>query len=343
MNFSTSKLFELSNKKYVSELLNVEKNKLKNISSEFVPYMFTSVINNKERTLYNPSDEHKIILKKIVRLLSRIDLPSYAFGGIKGKNYIGNAAVHKKNSFLLLVDIKAFFPSTSDSYIYALFNKKFNMPPDIAKIFTDLVTVPCENRKGRYLPQGYPTSPLLSLFAYIDMYEEIAEIAFQNGMEFTGYYDDLTLSSDKFISKSIKRKVANKIQNYGFEVHPTKTRLAIKNYTKVTGVILKDNELKVPKSLFKKLHDTYLELKRIDKDYENYTKEQFVNSCNKAQGLIAAIKSIDSNKKLDMYINYLTYIRKRYNVPYRRASIGVSFDTTDGRLIGRNILSVPQH
>ncbi|HDR7338864.1 TPA: RNA-directed DNA polymerase [Bacillus anthracis] len=337
MDFSASKLFGISNKKYVAELLNVEKAKLKNVSSEFVPYKFEQSVKGKKRILYNPNDIHKAILKKITRMIAQLDIPEYTFGGIKGRNYIDNANVHRDNSYLLLVDIKNFFPSTRDSYIYGLFKNKFEMPPDIAKIFTDLVTVPCENSEGRYLPQGYPTSPILSFFAYLDMYEEILEVVRANNMEFSCYYDDLTLSSNKFIAKSVKRRVTRIIRKYGFEVHPTKSKLVIKKYTKVTGVILKEDEIAAPKALLRKLHDTHNLMRLMDKDCAIHTKEDFIDICNKVQGLISAIKSINDQKKLDVYINTLTHIRKKYNVPYRKANLATSFNTDYGRLVGVSI------
>lgn len=64
MDFPASKLFRISNNKYVAELLNVEKEKLKNVSSDFVPYKFEQSIKGKKRILYNPNDIHKAILKK---------------------------------------------------------------------------------------------------------------------------------------------------------------------------------------------------------------------------------------------------------------------------------------
>ncbi|MED1556217.1 reverse transcriptase domain-containing protein [Bacillus paramycoides] len=184
------------------------------------------------------------------------------------------------------------------------------------------------------MPQGYPTSPILSFFAYLDMYEEILKVVRMNNMEFSCYYDDLTLSSKKFIAKSVKRRVAGIIRKYGFEVHPTKSRLVIKKYTKVAGVILKEGEIVAPKALLKKLHDTHNVMRAMDKDCTKHTKEDFIDICNKVQGLISAIKSINDQKKLDVYINTLTCIRKKYNVPYRKANIATSFNTARGRLVG---------
>jgi len=336
MDFSKSKLYGLSNKKYLAELLNLDKAQLKDVSSEFVPYSFTSKVKKKERILYNPNPEHKRVLKKIAKLISQVQLPDYAFGGVKGRNYIGNADVHKDNKFLLLIDISDFFPSTRDSYIYDLFHNKFQMSQDIAKIFTDLVSVPIEKSKGRYLPQGYPTSSIISLFAYIDMYEAIYKVAKSNNMKFSCYYDDLTLSSNKFIPKSMKKTISRIIEKYEFKVHPSKSKLVIKKFTKVTGVILDNGELKVPKQLFEKLHKAFEQLQGMDKDFGNYKAEDFVEVCNKVQGLIAAIKSIDENRSFEMYSNKLKYMRKKYDIPYRRISISSSFKSPEARFIGTN-------
>ncbi|MGE7115081.1 reverse transcriptase family protein [Lysinibacillus sp. NPDC047702] len=336
MNFSQSKLYGLSNKKYLAELLRIDKDKLRNIDVEFTPIKFTSQVNGKNRVLYDQNPEYKKVLKKIVNLLSKVELPKYAFGGIKGRNYIGNADVHKGNKFLLLLDIRDFFPSTRDSYIYSLFYNKLQMPQDIAKIFTDLVSVPLESGEGRYLPQGFPTSPIISLFAYIDMYEEIAEIANKNDMNFSCYYDDLTLSSNKFIPKSMKKNISRIIQKYGFKVHPNKSKLVIQKFTKVTGVILDKDDLKVPKSLFKKLHEAFNLLHIMNRSSGDYRADEFVDICNKVQGLIAAIKSIEPNRNLEMYSNMLKYMRKKYDIPYRRISISSSFKTPEASLIRTN-------
>ncbi|MFC9542948.1 reverse transcriptase family protein [Lysinibacillus sp. NPDC056959] len=336
MDYTQTKFYGLSNKKYLAKLLYMDKAKLKNVSKVYTPIKFESEVNGKTRILYDQHPEYKKILKRIVNLLYKIEVPEYAFGGIKKRNYIDNAKVHKDNKFLLILDISNFFPSTSDSFVYNFFYHKLQMQPDIAKVLTNLVTVPLEKGEGRYLPQGFPTSPIMSLLTYIDMYEEIAEIAEKNNLKFSCYYDDFTLSSDKFISKSLKRSISRIIQKYGFKVHPKKSKLMIKRYTKVTGVIIEEGNIKAPKSLFKKLHEAFNKLKIMDKQNESYLFEDYINTCNKVQGLIAAIKSIEPNRNLKMYSNMLKYMRKKYDIPYSRISVSSSFKTPEAKLIGIN-------
>ncbi|MFU8649173.1 reverse transcriptase family protein [Lysinibacillus sp. RSDA_15] len=337
MEFNNSKLYGLSNKKLLADILNVDKKRLKNISIEFEPYKLPprlSTINGKQRDLYNPNKEHKKALKKLTGFLMQVELPSYVFGGIKKKSHIQNAFVHKENQYLMLIDIQNFFPSTSDSYVYDLFKRKFKMADDLAKILTDFVTIQCEKREGRYLPQGYPTSPILSYLAYVDMYKELEALAVENGLNFTCYYDDLGFSSNKFINKSLKRKCAQIIGKYHFKIHPTKSKLIVKKGVEVTGVFLDDlGKLKAPKKLLRKLQKSYEKVKKMDSNPSGFTRINFVEELNRLQGLISAVQSIENNRKVDLFLNELKYIRRKYNVPYGKKDVNKGFKTEHASLI----------
>lgn len=337
MQYNQSKLYGLSNKKLLADMLNINKKSLKNVSLEFVPYKLPpqhSTINGKQRDLYNPNIEHKKALRKLVKLLMQIELPVYVYGGIKQKSHIQNAFVHKENKYLMLIDIQNFFPSTLDSYVYDLFRRKFDMEKDLAKILTDFVTIPCESKEGRYLPQGYPTSPILSYLAYVDMYDELFSIAEENQMVFSCYYDDLTFSSNKFINKSFKRKCSQIVTKYQFNIHPIKSKLIMKKGVEVTGVFLDEvGELKAPKKLLKKLQNSYMKVKKMDENPSHFSKVNFVDELNRLQGLIAAIKSIEKNRNMELFINELKHIRKKYNVPYRKSDINKNFKTEYANVI----------
>ncbi|WP_342471974.1 reverse transcriptase family protein [Metasolibacillus sp. FSL H7-0170] len=337
MEFNSSKLYRLSNKKLLADILNVDRKSLKNVSIEFVPFKLPpeySTINGKQRDLYNPNDKHKKALRKLVKLLMQVNLPSYVFGGIQEKSHIQNAFVHKENKYIMLLDIQNFFPSTSDSYVYDLFKRKFQMEDDLAKILTDFVTIQCERKAGRYLPQGFPTSPILSYLAYVDMYNELEDLAVKNGLSFSCYYDDLTFSSNKFIDKSVKRKCAQIIEKYQFKIHPTKSKLIVKKGVEVTGVFLDAlGNLKAPKKLLNKLQKSYEKVKEMDENPSEFTKIQFVDELNRLQGLIAAVKSVESSRKVDLFLNELKCIRRKYNVPYRKRDMKKCFKTEYALLI----------
>lgn len=324
MEFKKSRLFNLSNKKILANILAVDKKTLKHVDLEYKPYKLpeeSSKVNGKVRNLYNPNRTHKRALKRLTKHLMDVNIPEYVYGGIKERSHIQNAAVHREKKYLMLIDIKDFFPSTSDKYVYDLFINDFKMAPDLAKILTNLVTIPYEdeNKEGRYLPQGYPTSPILSYLSYEKMYKKLKVVADENEMEFTCYYDDLTFSSNKFINKSLKRKVNKIIRSYQFEIHPTKSKVMIKKGVEVTGVFLDEsNRIHAPKKLLQKLQDSYEEVKKLDAYSNDFGEEYFIDVLNRFQGLISAVKSIEKERKLDLFENKLKYMRRKYKVPYRQ-------------------------
>lgn len=313
VNFNDCKLYGITNKKYLSQLLHIELKKLKNIESHYStsPFQKKSPNGKKERTLYNPHPEYKKILKRLDSLLKQLPPPEYIYGGIKYRSYVMNASMHKGKEYLLCVDIKNFFPSTSDDYVYKFFKNKLCMSDDIAKICTLLTTEPLPDSNKRHLPQGYSTSPYLSFLSYFDMYNGIYKVATNAGMTFSCYYDDFTFSSSTFINKSFKNTVINIIKEHGLQVNKDKTRLyKVKNKgIKITGSIIHDGELKSPNKLQKNMYDTFQDLILIY-EYEPFAINKLTTMYNKVQGIKIAIKSIEKNRDFAHIENKLTEIRE---------------------------------
>lgn len=307
MNFSESKLFGVKTKSELAELLEIDKNILYKVSTYFSTKPFEITINNKKRIIYNPSDDHKKILKSIVNLLSSIRAKEYVFGGLKNRNYIMNATLHKDSSFFCFIDIKNFFPSTKESFVYNFFLKDLKMSADVAKICMLLTTEKSLDRtSGRHLPQGYPSSPILSYLSYHRLFEELNSIANSENLIFSCYYDDLTFSSNDRISKITKRNIVKCIKKYKLYVNTDKSKLVKnKNGIKITGVVIKNNNVIPPNSNLHKLFINFHELKDA---FENnlLEKEKILKLCEKVQGLYAAVQAIKFNSKLE-YIN--TYIK----------------------------------
>ncbi len=113
MDFKNTKLFNISNKKYLSELLHLEINTLRNVDKYYTVKPFTKKIGEKSRLLYDPSLKHKLALKKIVKMLSFIGFPEYLYGGIPKVSYVSNAHRHLNKDNLLILDITNFFPKHS--------------------------------------------------------------------------------------------------------------------------------------------------------------------------------------------------------------------------------------
>lgn len=321
MDFSNTKLYGISNKKYLSELLHLELHTLKKVDQFYTVTPFIKNVNGKERILYNPSISHKIALKRIVKMLSYIGFPDYLCGGIPNVSYVSNASRHLNQRNLLLLDITNFFPSTSDSYVYDFFKNTLNQSIDIAKIMVNLTTAVNAENNLRFLPQGYSTSPIISFLAYFRMYEQLNKYAQNNSLTFSAYYDDFTFSSNRFIPKFYLKETKKIINKYGLAVNEKKSKVIKINHTRVTGVIINDNKMKATKGLFKKMYECYLTLLDMDVNNNFYSKDDLINICNRMQGCLAAIQSIERDRNLEHYQNMIRHIRRKYDVPVSKKQI----------------------
>lgn len=298
MDFKRSILFGVSNKKWLADLLKIEKYKLTNISSNFIGKSFFREANGKTRELYNAGLIHKRALRLIVKYIQKIDVPAYLHGGIPGRSYVTNVEMHCENNFAIIVDISDFFPSTSAQKVFDFFRYDMNQSPDIAKILTDLTTV--TKYEKSFLPQGYPTSPILSYFAYYDMYETLMRYAKANGFIFSAYYDDLTFSSKKPIPKRCMNRIIKIIESHKLKINKSKSKIRRINNVKVTGCIIVNGELKAPRKLQKETYDLYMIIKN-----DVLSTNDLSRMLKKFIGKISAIQMIEKNRKFPNYMKLI--------------------------------------
>ena len=111
------------------------------------------------REINAPSKKLKVIQRWILNnILYKLDSSDYVYGFIPGKTIFSNAQVHVNYDLVLGIDIKDFFPSIKFGSIYHIF-KSAGYSNKIAWALADLCTYHWK------LPQGAPTSPMLSNLA----------------------------------------------------------------------------------------------------------------------------------------------------------------------------------
>lgn len=197
------------------------------------------------RQINAPNEELKMIQKRLYNfIISRVALPSYIYGGIKGKNNIRNARFHQGNKFIFTTDLKSFYPSISNNHVFKMFLRE-GCTPSIAKILTRLTTLNHE------VPQGTPTSTLIANLVFKPFGEEISEFAIKNNLKFSMFVDDITISS-KNDFKEIVPEILKIIRKSGFKINHKKTYYKTKNPI-ITGVICQNNRLLAPIVYKKKL------------------------------------------------------------------------------------------
>jgi len=189
----------------------------------------------KIRILYPSTGRLKEVQERIhTNILSRLQIPNYAFGSMKGKSNISNAKQHLGNKYFFTADLKSFFPSINNHMVYKTFIA-YRFSPDVSSILTRLTTY-----KGA-LPQGTPTSPLLSNLVFVPTGNKILELIKPYNITFTTFLDDFTFSSRSNF-KHLTPKILKVVQQDNFWLSNKKISYKTKA-PEVTGITIEGNKL----------------------------------------------------------------------------------------------------
>ena len=201
-----------------------------------------------QKRVLNPSIKRlKVIQKRLQKnVLQKLTIPDYAFGAIKGKDNISNAKRHQGKKYIFTTDLTNFFPSVNHKQVFEMF-VSFDFSPTVARLLTKLTTY-----KGK-LPQGAPTSPIVANLVFVKTGKRLQEIAIENSLTFTSFVDDLTFSSPTDFKDKIQ-DILDAVVEDGFKISHKKTNYKSKLPT-VTGIIVKNNNLDLPKEFKDKMND----------------------------------------------------------------------------------------
>ncbi|MBA2613828.1 MAG: RNA-directed DNA polymerase [Bacteroidetes bacterium] len=189
-----------------------------------------------QKRILNPSvNRLKIIQARIQNnVLKNLEIPDYAYGGIKKKDNIQNAKKHQGKKYNFTTDLKSFYPSIDHKKVFEMF-RSFNFSPTVSRYLTQLTTY-----KGK-LPQGTPTSPLIANLVFIKTGKKLQDFANENNLTFTSFVDDLTFSAP-IDFKDKAHFIIDTLLSDGFKISHNKTFYKTKNPI-VTGIIVKNNKL----------------------------------------------------------------------------------------------------
>lgn len=248
------------------------------------------------RTIKPPTKKLKEVQRKILDdILSHVLQLDCVYGLSKSKGIKANAVAHlpNYNTHLVNLDVTDFFPSISYKLIRDIFIS-IGCSEDCANCLTKLCTY------DGYLPQGAPTSPFLSALAFKKIDQKIFDYARKNGLVYTRYFDDVTLSGDGLTSRCIK-KVEQIIADGGFIPNDKKREVFQKTDIKrVTGIVLYGDALDVSEE----------QKEKIMRSYQTFTGTSERTSANQFWGQLGFY----------LYINRALaeeYFERLTNIPYR--------------------------
>ena len=178
------------------------------------------------RTLHVPTDDLKSLQKKVARLMERYHGSSVhgcANAFVKGRGITSNARPPLGCAVLIKLDLKDFFPTVTRDMVKEWLRFRY-LPLELAgddrnRLIMRLLEITCLEQG---LPQGAPSSPILSNLVLRQLDLKLSAYAKRHGAVYTRYADDLTFSykiDDKATARRTVDAVAQIVMAHGFKLN----------------------------------------------------------------------------------------------------------------------------
>lgn len=265
-----------------------------------------------ERIISAPAEALKTISAKINNQLQSIyqeSLPKSSHGFVTDRDIVTNARNHISRKYVLNLDLEDFFGTINSGRIIGLFRRyPFFFNKKLASVITGIVTY------NNSLPQGAPTSPVLSNMICLKLDRELTRFSESMGWKYSRYADDITISSNILSDKLIQNvsseliigsRILAIIKKNGFKINNKKTRLGLPGQSKwVTGIKVNEG-LNVSRKLIRQVRAMmhFLEQqKSLDPSSIESFKQNNKRLINIVRGKVSHIGNVKSK-------NNITYIR----------------------------------
>lgn len=205
----------------------------------------------KVRMISAPDERLKFLQRKLADKLTELYRPRNPVHGFVAERSIKtNALSHLRRRFVVNIDLKDFFPTISQKRVEGMLSS-LGIDTRVAEIIGRI----CCN--DGHLPQGAPSSPMLSNMICFRLDKNLLGIAKEARCIYTRYADDITFSSHqpptklfeatvppagRFSPHLFSPKLRDVFHHNGFAINPDKAHYADRHSRRmVTG--LKVNEL----------------------------------------------------------------------------------------------------
>lgn len=211
----------------------------------------------KMRCINAPQEPLKYVQRNLAKQLISIQEKYYLEtnniiqGFTKKRDIISNGSYHRNKRYILNLDLENFFDSFHFGRVKGYFQKNqyFMLNSNVA---TCLANIACY--KGK-LPQGSPSSPVITNLICSILDRRLATIAQKYRMTYTRYADDLTFSTNRRDFLENKDELISElyavIDKSGFKVNRNKTRVLFWNSRQeVTGLVV-NKKISVKREFYK--------------------------------------------------------------------------------------------
>ena len=272
----------------------------------------------KDRVISAPAKGLKLIQQCLNEIFQAYYEPNdYACGFVPGRNIVDGAKMHTNMPYVLNLDLKDFF----DTITFPRVKKVLSLPPynlngDREKLGYIITSLCCHPKNvmiidgdgneqvqtRNCLPQGAPTSPILTNIVCRSLDRHLAGLARRFHANYSRYADDITFSCHYNIFKK-DSEFSNEViriieEEQGLTVNQDKTRLQTpRQRQEVTGLIV-NKKVNVTKRYVKQirlwLH--YWEVFGLKRAQQYFIKQYLVNRENFKNTQTAQLENVLAGK-----------------------------------------------
>jgi len=287
-------------------------------------------------------------LKSIQRCLNvlfqcLIEPHKAAHGFLPERSIVTNAQKHVGKRFVYNIDIEGFFPNTSIRKVIAcLMLPPFNLKTEEgkpAKLAVLLAKLCCDND---CLPQGAPTSPILTNLVCRRLDSRLARLAREHKAVYTRYADDITFSGNRPFSEEFKASVRETLAKDSYRLNEAKERTQVPTERQeVTGLTV-NQRINVNRQY---IRDIDFMLKFWERAGRERAEKRFAEHYTHSKGYV---RNVGKAPKIDMVlagkIHFLGMVRGQEDPFYQKLksqfiklSLQKSIEGSESQLVEGNI------
>lgn len=197
------------------------------------------------REIAAPCTPLKILQQKLAHVLLLAYRPKpVVHSYLPTRSIVSNARVHQGKNLVMNIDLEDFFPSITFPRVRGmLIGRPYFLPSGPATVLAQICCF------GGRLPQGAPTSPIVSNMLCAQMDAQLTQLAKRSRCYYTRYADDITFSTNLFHfpsvvmqldldgAPSVGEEIAQIVQDNGFALNLGKFKVRQnKQRQEVTGL-----------------------------------------------------------------------------------------------------------
>ena len=198
------------------------------------------------RLLHSPNPRLKALQRLLLRrVFQRLSVHPAVKGFRCGESTFSHARLHVGKAVVVRIDVKSFFPKTSPERVFNYFCM-IGWDRETA----GLLTILCTFKKR--LPQGAPTSPILSNLVNYRMDARLTGLATKSKATYSRYADDIIFSFDEdnrqFI-RGVIRRVVKILNDFGYQMNRAKLRVMRQHNRQVITGLVVNKKVQLPRKI----------------------------------------------------------------------------------------------